>query len=281
MKLLLLYTLLLSGMTALTTTSSLADTLQGLKDKGWASYYAGYQGSGFEVGVDTMGQVEFYFTPRKGERLNRAWPIEADIRIERREKGEENWVRKTTQLDGFTPMEKVEFDQEKIEYQATVTGGAQFKVMLEFDSNGVNIQSEMVGTPEDADKADYRLVLETDMPSLMEGSSKYDERELKKKTRGDDVEIEFKKEKEQKIDLYEVADAQKITAMLPTSIMLDADKIGRKKMTWSILDRKDKGALEIDFKSTSKRFLNGFNIRVILVNEKGEQLTKGIRLEYD
>jgi hypothetical protein len=281
MKLSLLYTILLGGLTALTTTNSLADTLQGLKDKGWASHFAGYHGSGFEIGVDTRGQVEFYFTPRKGERLNIAWPIEADVRIERREKGEENWVRKTTQLNGFTPMEKVELDQEKIEYQATVTGGAQFKVMLEFDKSGVNIQSEMVGTPADADKADYRLVLETDMPSLMEGSSKYDERELRKKTRGDDVEIEFKKEKEQKIDLYEVADAKKITAMLPTSIMLDADKIGRKKMTWSILDRKDKGALEIDFKSTSKRFLDGFNIRVILVNEKGEQLTKGVRLEYD
>jgi hypothetical protein len=254
--------------------------MQGLKDKGWASYYAGFQGSGYEAGIDTKGQIEFFFTPRKGERLNRAWPIEAQLRIERREKGESNWVQKTTQADGFTPMEKVEFDQENIEYLATVTGGAQFKVMVTFDRNGLNIQSEMVGKPEDAKEADYRLVLETDMPTLMSGSSKYDEKELKNKTRGDEVRIEFKEEKGQRIRLYEVADAHKITTTLPTSIMLNADKIGRKKLTWSILDRKDKGTLELDFKSTSKRFLDGFNIRVIIVDEKGEQLTKGIRMEY-
>ncbi|MFT5633766.1 MAG: hypothetical protein ACI9SQ_001489 [Rubritalea sp.] len=277
MKSPILYALFLTGLTA---TSSFADTMQGLKDKGWASYYAGFQGSGYEVAIDTKGQIEFYFTPRKGERLNRAWPVEAQLRIERREKGESNWVQKTTKADGFTPMEKVEFDQENIEYLATVTGGVQFKVMVTFDRNGLNIQSEMVGKPEDADKADYQLVLETDMPTLMTGSSKYDEKELKDKTRGDEVRIEFKEEKGQRIRLYEVADAQKITTTLPTSIMLNADKIGRKKLTWSILDRKDKGTLELDFKSTSKRFLDGFNIRVVIVNEKGEQLTKGIRMEY-
>jgi hypothetical protein len=152
--------------------------------------------------------------------------------------------------------------------------------MVAFDRNGLDIQSEMVGKPEDADEADYRLVLETDMPTLMTGSSKYDEKELKKKTRGDEVRLEFKEEKGQRIRLYEVADAQKITTTLPTSIKLEADKIGRKELTWSILDRKDKGTFELDFKSTSKRFLDGFNIRVIIVDEKGEQLTKGIRMEY-
>jgi hypothetical protein len=277
MKLTLIYTLLIGGLTA---TSSLADTLIGLKDKGWASYYAGFLGSGFEVGVDTKGQVEFYFTPKKKLRMNRAWPIETQIRIERREKGEDKWVKKTTQLDGFTPMPKVQLDQENIEYQATVTGGVKFKVRIKFDKSGVNIQSEMIGKPEDADKADYRLVLESSMPTLMTGSSKYNEKELKNKTRGDEVRVEFKEAKGQRIRLYEVQDAKKITTTLPTSIMVKADKIGRKKLTWSILDHKDKGTLELDFKSTSNRFLDGFNIRVILADEKGQQLTKGIRLEY-
>ncbi len=277
MKILFIYTILIVG---LITPSSLADTMQGLKDKGWSSYHAGFQGSGFEVGVDTKGQVEFYFTPKKRIRINRAWPIESQIRIERREKGEDNWVKKTTQLDGFTPMEKVALNQKDIEYQATVTGGVKFKVKITFDKSGVNIQSEMIGKPKDTDKAEYRLILESSMPALMTGSSKYDEKELKNKTRGDEVRIEFKEAKGQRIRLYEVQDAKKISAILPTSIMVKADKIGRKKLTWSILDRKDKGALELDFKSTSKRFLDGFNIRVILVNEKSESLSKGIRMEY-
>ena len=139
----------------------------------------------------------------------------------------------------------------------------------------------MGGKPADGDKADYRLILESQMPSLMEGSSKYSEKELKKKTRGDEVKIEFKEEKEQKIDVFEVADAEKITAAFPNSIMLSADKIGRKKLTWSLLDKKDKGALELAFKSTSKRFLDGFDVRLTLVDEKGEQLAKGIRLEFN
>ncbi len=127
MKLPLIFTLLIGGLTA---TSSLADTLIGLKDKGWASYYAGFQGSGLEIGVDTKGQVELYFTPKKGQRLNRAWPIEAQIRVERREKGKEKWVKKTTQSDGFTTEGKVELGQEKIEYEASVTGGVKYKVKV-------------------------------------------------------------------------------------------------------------------------------------------------------
>lgn len=273
--------ILTSIIITLTTTSSFADNLLGLKEKGWSTFYAGYQGSGYEAGVDTMGQLEFYFTPRKGERLNRAWPIEAEVRIERREKGEDNWVQKTTQQEGFTAKKQLEFDEEKIEFQATVTGGAQFKVMVAFDKSGVNIQSQMVGKPADAHEADYRLVIETDMPPMLSGSSKYDEKELRKKMRGDDVRIEFKEDKEKKVRLYEVEDAKKITKALPTSITVDADKIGRKKLKWSLLDSRDKGALEIDFKSSSKRFLDGFNIRHILVNEKGEQVSKGIRIEYD
>lgn len=280
MKSPLLFTALLTGFITL-TTSSQADTMQGLKDKGWASHYAGFQGSGFEFAVDTSGELEFYFTPRKGDRVNRAWPIETTLRVERRENGGVNWVKKTTKLDGFTPMEKVALNQEKIEYLATVTGGAQFKVKFTFDKTGVNIHAEMAGKPADADKAEYRLILESRMPSLMEGSSKYSEKELKKKTRGDEVKIEFKQEKEQKIDLFEVTDAAKITSTFPTGIMLSADKIGRKKLTWSMADKKDKGALELEFISTSKRFLDGFDIRVMLVNEKGEQLCKGIRLEHD
>jgi hypothetical protein len=275
----LFFALTLGSLTAFTTFSSHAEVMQGLKVKGWASLYAGFQGSGFEVGIDTKGQAEFYFTPRKGERLNRAWPVETLLRVERREKGEENWVKKTTQLDGFTPMDKVELNQEKVEYRATVTGGAQYLVQFTFDKTGVNIHSEMLLKPADADKAEYRLILESRMPSLMEGSSKYSEKELKKKTRGDEVRIEFKEVKQQKVDIFEVADAEKINVSFPTSIMLSADKIGRKKLTWSLLDKKDKGALEIDFKSTSKRFLDGFDIRLILVDEKGEQLAKGIRLE--
>lgn len=269
--------LLLCG---LSTSLLLAGPLPSLKETGWGSYHAGYQGSGMEIAVDVEGEIEFYFTPKKKLRMNRAWPIECNIRIERREKGKEKWVRKTTQRDGFTSAGDVEFGQDKIAYEATVTGGVKFKVDLQFDRNGVNIQSEMVGTPDDANEADYRLVLETAMPTILSGSSKYDEKELKSKTRGDEVRIEFKKEKEVKVRLYEETDIKKITAAFPTSIMLKADKIGRKKFTWSMLDSKDKGSLELEFKSNSKRFLNGFNIRTILTNEKGEPISKGIRLEY-
>jgi len=271
------YTLLFSSTMLV---QSHADVLRGLKEKGWGSYYGGYRGSGYEVGVDTLGKVQFYFTPRKGIRLNRAWPIEARIRIERREKGEKNWVKKNIRGEEFTPMDKVSFGQENIEYIATVTGGAQFKCMLEFDKYGVNITSEMVGKLKDADTADYRLVLETQMPNMLTGSAKYKEKELKKKTRGDEVRLGYKKESEEKIPLYIAQDAEKLSTKNPMSIMLKSDKIGRKKLTWSILDKKDSASFSLDFKSTSRRFLDGFNMRVILINEQGEQLTKGIRMEY-
>ncbi|MGJ8657760.1 MAG: hypothetical protein ACSHX6_15035 [Akkermansiaceae bacterium] len=277
MKLPLLCTLFLS---ALTTTSALANPLPSLDEKGWASYYAGFQGSGFELGVDTSGQVILYFAPRKNQRINTSWPVEAQIRVERRDKDGEKWVQKKTSLDGFTTGDKVEFGQEKVEFVATVTGDVKFKVMIEFDKYGVNIQSEFANTPKDADEADYRLVLECKMPDLMPTSSKYDEKELKGKTRGDEVRVEFKKEKDERIPLYVVQDPEKLTANLPTSIMLKADKIGRKKLTWSMLDSKDTGAFELEFKSSSNRFLDGFDLRSILIDEKGQRLSKGIRMEY-
>ena len=277
MKLPLLCTLLLC---ALAPTSTFADPLPGLDKKNWVSYYAGYQGSGFEVGIDARGQVVFYFTPRKNDRINYAWPVEAEIRVERRDKGEEKWVKKKTSLEGFTTTEKIEFGQEKAEFIATATGDVKFKVMFEFDKNGINIQAEMANTPKDAEEADYRLILESAMPTLMATSSKYNERELKDKTRGDEVRLEFKKEKGERVRLYEVQETDKINTNLPKSITLKADKIGRKKLTWSMLDPKDQGALEIEFKSLTKRFLDGFNIRVILIDEKGTRLNKGIRLEY-
>ncbi len=273
-------TALLASLLAFSPFNAFADTLQGLKDKSWASYYAGFQGAGIEMGVDTKGEVEFYFTPKKGDRLNRAWPIIANLKIERRTKGKEKWVRKSTKLDGFTTVGKPKLNEESIELISMVTGGTQFKVKFTFDKTGVNIQSEMFGIPLDSDKAEYRLILESQMPSLMEGSSKYDEKELKKKTRGDAVKIEFKKEKGEKIDLFEVFDGEKLTSKQPTSISLSADKIGRKALTWKMLDPKDKGAVDLELKSTSKRFLDGFDIKVTLVDEKSEQLSKGIRIEY-
>ncbi len=278
MKLPLICTLLLAG---LTTTSSLAGPLPTLKEKGWTSFHAGFVGSGFEAGVDAKGQIALYFTPKKKERLNTSWPVEVKFRIERRTKGKEKWSYRKTQQDGFTSTGNVEFKQEKMEYVATATGDVKYKVTVKFNKSGMEISGEMVGKPKDADKAEYRLVLRSAMPSVMLGSSKYNEKELKSKTRGDEVRLEFKEEKGQKIRLYEVTDANKINAIFPKSIMLKADKIGRKDLIWSMLDPKDKGALELEFKSSSNRFLDGFNITAILVDEKGEQVSKGIKLDYD
>ena len=63
----------------------------------------------------------------------------------------------------------------------------------------------------DLAEAEHRLILETDMPNMLQGSSKYNEKELKTKTRRDHVLIEFKKEKEQKHHLYEATDTDQIT----------------------------------------------------------------------
>lgn len=259
-----------------------ADLLSSLKDRGWTSYHAGFKGAGFDIGVDTKGHIKLFISPRKNQRINPSWPIETEIHIERREKDSNKWVQKKTSLTGFTVKneDKVELGQKEIEFTATVTGGAQFAVKMAFDRDGVNIESEMANTPEDSETADYRLVLEGSMPTLLTTSAKYEDKELKSKTSGDYIRITFKKEREQKIRLSDTKNISEINQIHPTSISLRADKIGRKKLTWKILNYKDKGALELDFKSKQNRFIGGYNIRAILINEKGERMINGIRLEY-
>ena len=257
-----------------------ADLLPSLKDRGWTSYHAGYQGSGFDLAVNTKGSIALFISPRKNQRINPSWPIETDIRIERREKNSVKWVQKKTSLTGFTPKDKAELNQREVEFTATVTGDVQFTVKMTFDRDGVNIESKMANTPPDADTADYRLVLEGAMPTLLTTAAKYEDKELKSKTQGDYVRITFKKEREQKIKLSETKEISEINKIFPTSISLRADKIGRKKLSWKILNYKDKGALEIDFKSKQNRFIGGYNLRAILINEKGERMINGVRLEY-
>ncbi len=276
MKVLLIYSLLLCTI----VSTAQADILKGLKDKGWSSYYAGFRGSGIEIAVDAKGHIKFYFTPKRKIRINRVWPIDTHIRVERRAKGSKKWVKKKTKSDGFLSPKTVKIDQEKIEYHATATGDVQFKINLEFDKAGVNILAKMIGKPKDADKADYRLILESKMPTLMQSSTKYDEKQLKSKTRGDEVKIEFKKSKDQRFPLYKVTDTNKINAANPKKITIKADKIGRKKFSWELLDPKESTALQIKLKSNKKRLLTGFNINLTLADAQGNQYAKGIRIEY-
>jgi len=257
-----------------------AGLLPSLKDRGWTSCHAGFQGAGFDIAVDTKGSIDLFISPRKNQRINPSWPIETEIHIERKDKGSSKWVQKKTSLTGFTPKGKVELGQREVEFTATVTGDAQFKVKMTFDRDGVNIEADMVNTPEDVEAADYRLIFKGAMPTLLTTSAKYEDKELKSKTSGDYIRIKFKKEREQKIRLSETKDISEINKIHPTSISLRADKIGRKKLCWKILNYKDSGAFEIDFKSKQNRFIGGYNIRAILVNEKGERLINGIRLEY-
>ena len=257
-----------------------AGLLPSLKDRGWTSYHAGFQGAGFDLAVDTKGSIDLFISPRKNQRINPSWPIETAIHIERREKNTNKWVKKKTSLTGFTPKGEVELGQREIEFTATVTGDAQFKVTMAFDRDGVEIEADMANTPEDAATADYRLILEGAMPTLLTTSAKYEDKELKSKTSGDYIRIKFKKEREQKIRLSETKDISEINKIHPTSISLRADKIGRKKLCWEILNYKDIGAFEIDFKSKQNRFIGGYNIRAILIDENGKRLINGIRLEY-
>ena len=257
-----------------------AGLLPSLKDRGWTSYHAGFQGTGFDIAVDTKGSINLFISPRKNQRINPSWPIETEIHIERKEKNSNKWVQKKTSLTGFTPKSEVELGQREIEFTATVTGDAQFKVKMIFDRYGINVEADMANIPKDAATADYRLVLEGAMPTLLTTSAKYEDKELKSKTSGDYILMKFKKERDKKIRLSETKDISEINKIHPISISLRADKIGRKKLCWEILNYKDIGAFEIDFKSKQNRFIGGYNIRAILIDENGKRLINGIRLEY-
>ncbi len=259
----------------------MAERLPLLKTKNWTSYHAVSKGIHHAVGIGVDGSVDLYFLKR-GKKDNISWPVEMRVRIERKAKPAKGkitkWVNKKVRKDSFVLPPKASDDIEELTLIGEVTGGTKFQLDFKFTKAGVLLSGKILDEPTDAD---YRIILESDIEKLstISTADSKDVKKVKSKTRGDELNISTRNEKELRVKFYEVVDVKLLEKAQVTAVELKAKKIGRKKLSWSLANKK-MGQLNIECKADNGMPYAGFTITTMLYDESGKQLGEGILLEY-
>jgi len=265
---------------SLSLACSRADSLPFLDVKDWTGYHATSKGKYHGIGVGPDGALHLFFMQR-GAKINVRTPVELELLIERKSKEGTRWIKKKVNKEAFIKPGKVTEDVEQLSLHGMITGDVEFKIDFEFMDDGVLMKADFVGKPADLDKADYRLSLVSDIESISTVSKEdaNDEKKIKSKTRGHELRIETRKGKPTKVRFYEPMDTETLEQEEIVSIELRSDKIGRKKLFWSLADPKQ-GSLRIEPDADNKMPFEGFKVFALLVDETGKKLGDGILLEY-
>ncbi len=258
-----------------------AERLPLLKVKDWGSYHVLSKSSHHAVGVGVDGSIDLYFLKR-GRKDNINWPVEMKVRIERKDKATKGksskWVSKTVTKSGFVSPAKAAENPDELSLVGVVTGGIKFQLDFKFTKSGVMLAGKLLDNPQDAD---YRVILESDIDKLstVTSSEGKDTKTVKKKTRGDEIRFETRNKTSLKVKFYEVIDPVILGKAEITLVELKAKKIGRKKLTWSLVDEK-LGQLNILSKADNGMPYAGFTITSVLYDETGKHHSDGVLLEY-
>lgn len=267
---------------ALCVSSAFADKLATLNVKNWLSYHSISAGKYHTVAVNTDGSIDLYFMKRD-ERINIRWPVELAIKVERKSKKKgSKWTTRKVKKDGFIQPPQSSENPDKLTLTGVVTGGVQFQLDFKFSKEGATLTAAFVGKPKDAAAADYRLSIISDIDSLVtiNKSDRNDTKKIKNKTRGSELRLTSRKGKRgDRIRFYEKIDHAKLKKLEVTAIELRTDKIGRRKLFWSLANSKA-GKLLIEPKAENGMPYKGFIVSTVLVDESGKKHSEGIKLEY-
>jgi len=263
--------------------TAIADTLQSLNVKDWTSYHAVSRGKYHAIGVSQDGRIDLYFMKR-GAKINVRTPVEIKLIVERKLKKEgSKWTKKTIKKDGFITPPKPSEDPAKLSLHGIVTGDVEFKIDFAFSKEGVLMKAAFVGKPKDAETADYRLSLESEIDEMYSVSTKdrNDEKKIKSKTRGSELRITTRKGKGKatRFRFHEPIEVEKLEKEEIIALELKCEKNGRKDLFWSLADPK-LGSFKIIPSADNKMPYDGFKLTTVLVDETGKKQGEGILLEY-
>lgn len=261
--------------------NAIGDNLPSSERKSWMSYHAVSEGRNHTAAISMDGSLDLFFMKRS-EKLNKSWPVLLKVRVERKEKSKgAKWSVKQLKKDGFeNPLKQAENPKE-LNLVAKVTGDVKFRLIYEFTKYGVKCNAEFIGKPKDSAKADYRLILESEIDELViiKKEDVDDDKAVKQKSKGTELHLTTRNERPYRIKFHEKVDIAKQIKDEVTEVILKAEKIGRKKLTWQ-LTNPESGILSIEPKSDNGKLYKGFTISTVLVDETGKRASEGITLIY-
>lgn len=180
----------------------LADALPFLSEKPWLGCWIGYEEKEFDYSITAK---DFYGTVSLKEKTKDGWKriseqrvIKLNYLVEEERGGK--WQRRSIEPDSFETTQGASDEAESFEVVATYKGGTKLKVSHEIDGKEVMISVAIVETES---SNPIRAAVDVIIPDLYKLKEGMEERELKKKLKGDEVRLKTVAGKKVKFDLYE------------------------------------------------------------------------------
>jgi len=256
-----------------------AGKLPTLGYKPWYGTYAGYSMRYMDVALSTEGDVKVYVKNGK-ERLSETYAVELELAIYRRPEGSQKWTKRSVKKTGYSVAKAPHVQEQHSEIQGAVTGDVKFKLKLNCTKGRVVISGEFVGKPADLGAADYRMVLTAKVPDLygITGSTK--PRDISSKTRGDSISFMSPDRKlgTKKFRMAEKVDLKPYEKQGLKRIELRTKRYGKRTLAFLVDKTNHDGSLRLVTR-LSERLYDGFTVEHVLVDEKHQNVGKGIVIE--
>ena len=146
----------------------------------------------------------------------------------------------------------------------------------------MTVTARFVDKP-DYTKARYRLSLVSEVKDIYGQGSIVEKSVVRTKMKGDALTIiplEDDAFRKKRLKLNEPIDLNPFQEFGIMSIELNANRYGRNNFLWSLADE-EIGTLVLEPKNRLAGAHKGFGIRTVLVNEKGEEVGRGLRVEFN
>ena len=192
------FTFLAGGLMSLSSVVT-ADTLPALTEVPWLGFWQGYERREFDFGVNDRGEGELFLKERvKGdmERITDSRSVKVFYLVEEETGGA--WKKRTLEVLELESEQAASDDLKECSFVAPYKGGTKVKINHRFDGDEVFITVEML---EGESQNPVRLGVEVLIPDLYRLATDIDQRELKKKLKGDKVAVETLAGKKMKFDL--------------------------------------------------------------------------------
>ncbi|MDQ8188710.1 hypothetical protein [Roseibacillus persicicus] len=211
-----------------------ADELPILTEKPWEGVWVGYEEREFDYAIGGKeGAAKIYLKVKSKGEMERISLFRAlDVHFVLEEEIGGKWQKRSVEKDGFETTQAASVDAEKFELIATHKGGTKIKVVHELDGEEIKISTSIVETES---KNPLRAGVEVVIPDLYRIREEIEERELKKKLKGDEIRAVGIDGKKFKFDLHDEVNLgdEKVLAKGAAEFSVESKNLAKKTISLS------------------------------------------------
>ncbi len=182
--------------------------LTSLDEQPWKGYFAAYESRSVRVGLNAIGQMTISPLSRKGEPIDKDYPIPVELGIEETLSNGKT-VMKRLRKDSLESADVATDRLEKVTFRATVTGDAAFEATVEQQRGYILIGGRI--TDPGTLKNPLRFVVTVDFKSMYDSVKKDTRKEISaynKMIKNDEIRLKWTDGKSGKKTLSETVDAK-------------------------------------------------------------------------